>query len=198
MKFLFPLFFLVIMGFILTSCGDDEPMPPPAENEEEIITDVTLVFTPSGGGTAVTARASDPDGDGPQDLQILDNIELSANASYTLTMNILNSLTGENIGEEIEMEGDEHQFFFAWTNNAFSNPTGNGNIDNSSDPMNYLDTDTNGLPLGLATEWDTGNALLDGTFRVILKHQPGSKSANSGSNTGDTDIDLSWVLNING
>ncbi|MEM6771138.1 MAG: hypothetical protein AAF597_11180, partial [Bacteroidota bacterium] len=36
---------------------DDDPGAPPCENEEEVITDVTLTFTPVDGGDVVTARA---------------------------------------------------------------------------------------------------------------------------------------------
>ncbi|MEL7428310.1 MAG: hypothetical protein AAFN81_35420, partial [Bacteroidota bacterium] len=55
---------------------EDDPDAPPCENEEEIITDVILTFTPVDGGTPVTAAAQDPDGEGPLDLVVLDDIEL--------------------------------------------------------------------------------------------------------------------------
>ena len=53
------------------------------------------------------------------------------------------------MNEEIEEEAAEHQFFFAFTEGAFTNPTGNGNIDNASDPIVYNDTDGNGIQLDL-------------------------------------------------
>jgi hypothetical protein len=47
----------------------------------------------------------------------------------------------------------------------------------------------------LETSWTTG-AASSGTFRVVLKHQPGLKSATSGSSTGETDLDITFETNI--
>ena len=149
---------------IFTACEDDDVVPE-EEEEMEVITDVTLVFT-SDAGAVVTASAQDPDGEGVQELVVLDEIQLQAGTNYTLTFDIMNNLEtpGESIGEEIAEEDDEHQIFFAWTEGAFSNPTGNGNIDNASDPVNYNDADGNGNPLGLNTSWTAG----DPTTRLLL------------------------------
>ncbi|MEO0722974.1 MAG: T9SS type A sorting domain-containing protein [Bacteroidota bacterium] len=178
---------------------EDDPDAPPCENEEEVITDVTLIFTPVAGGTPVTASAQDPDGEGPLDLQILDDIELLESTEYVLTFELLNSIEGEDITEEIEEEDDEHQFFFAFTDEIFVSPAGDGNVDNRDDPLNYDDMDENGLPVGLVTSWETecDEETSTGTFRVILKHQPGIKSDMSTVNDGGTDIDLEFVINVN-
>jgi len=184
------------IGIFSMGCGDDDI--PEAENEEEIITDVTLTFTPAGGGTAIIASAQDPDGEGPEELQITKDIELEANTSYVLTLALENSIEGESITEEVEEESDEHMFFFGWTSGLFSDPTGDGNIGSSSrnDPMNYDDKDVNDLPVGLTTSWTTGDAA-SGSFQLILKHQPGSKSATSTSEDGESDIDITWNVSIN-
>ena len=181
---------------IFTACEDDDVVPE-EEEEMEVITDVTLVFT-SDAGAVVTASAQDPDGEGVQELVVLDEIQLQAGTNYTLTFDIMNNLEtpGEDIGEEIAEEDDEHQIFFAWTEGAFSNPTGNGNIDNASDPVNYNDADGNGNSLGLNTSWTTGSAS-NGTFTVQLQHQPDVKTATSGATDGDTDFALTFNLNIN-
>lgn len=201
----------LLLGLVLTAslvfaagCGDDDDMDPEEENEEEVITDVTLTFTPDGGGTAITASAEDPDGDGPQDLEITDDIVLQANTTYTMTMELLNALDPddvESISEEVEEEADEHMFFFAWTGDVFSDPTGNGNADNRADDVNYNDEDGGGLPLGLSTGWTTGDAG-SGTFRIVLKHQPeapdGSavKTETSSISDGDTDVDITWDITV--
>lgn len=105
---------------------------------------------------------------------------------------------GFDIAEEIEEESDQHQFFFSFTNNAFSDPTGNGNIDNASDAIHYDDEDVNGNPLGLETSWTTGNGLdQTGEFTVRLQHQPDIKTATSGAADGDTDLELTFDLYIN-
>lgn len=192
-----------IFAITLTGCKKDKDLPivPPAvENEMEVITDVKLIFTnTSNSSDIVEARAQDPDGAGVQELVILDSINLDTSKTYTLTYEIFNNLEtpGENVGDEIASENKEHQFFYSFSNNAFANPTGNGNIDNASDPINYNDTDGNGNPVGLSTTWTTSSTQLStGTFTVRLQHQPDVKTSTSGANDGDTDFELSFVLNI--
>jgi len=188
---LLPLLSLVVF----TSCEEDN-VAPDEEHEEEIITDIKLIFTPAS-GSVVTARAQDPDGEGVQELQVLDAINLAQGTTYILTFEIMNNeeTPGEDIGEEILEEADEHQIFYSFTDGAFTDPNGNGNIDNASDPVNYGDSDANGNPVGLNTQWTTGLAS-SGTFTVRLQHQPDVKTSTSTANTGDTDFELTFVLNI--
>ena len=187
-------------GLCFASCSDDDV--PPAENDEEVITDVTLTFTNSADPTdVVTALAQDPDGEGIEELEVKDAINLKPETTYTLTLQIENKLDAndpEDITEEIAEEDHEHQFFFSFSNDAFSNPAGNGNIDTASDPLVYKDEDENGNPVGLSTTWTTSAAALAaGTFTVRLLHQPdGLKTATSGVEVGDADFDLTFVLNI--
>jgi len=190
------LLYAVLTLFIFTACEEDEAAPD-EENEIEVITDVTLVFT-SDAGTVVTASAQDPDGAGVQELVVKDEIKLQSGTTYTLTFDVMNNLEspGESISEEIAEEDDEHQIFFAFTEGVFSNPTGNGNIDNASDPINYNDADGNGNPLGLNTTWTAGDPTTDASFTVQLQHQPDVKTSTSGSTDGDTDFELLFRLTI--
>ena len=191
---------LMATGLFFASCSDDDA--PEAENDEEVITDVTLTFTNTADPTdVVTAMAQDPDGEGIEELEVKGAINLKAEATYTLTLQIENKLDTndpEDITEEIEEEDHEHQFFFSFSNDAFSNPTGNGNIDKASDPLVYNDKDENNYPVGLSTTWTTSaSALAAGTFTVRLQHQPdGLKTATSGVEAGDADFNLTFVLNI--
>jgi hypothetical protein len=182
----------------LSSCKKDDPKP---ENIPEAITKATLTFTPAG-GAAVIVTATDPDGDGPLPRTLSGPVNLVKNVSYTLKITLINELAKPtdpeyDITEEVEEEADEHMFFFAWTNNTFSSPTGNGNVDNRSDAVNYNDSDSKGQPLGLETSWTTINATGSGTFQVILKHQPDLKSATSKSTDGESDLDVTFTLNVN-
>lgn len=191
---------LLAASVSLTSCSDDDDAAPAAEDEVEQITDVTLVFTnTTNTNDVVRARAQDPDGIGAQELTILNQITLSEGATYNLTFEIFNNLDAddpEDIGEEILEEDEEHQIFFSFTDGAFSNPMGNGNIDNASDPINYEDEDEDGNPVGLETVWTTGAASTGGEFTVRLQHQPDLKSATTGADDGDTDFELTFVLNV--
>ncbi len=191
---------LLFTAITIVSCSDDDDAPE-EEEELEVITDVTLVFTNQADASdVVMASAEDPDGTGVQGLQVLDEITLSADTQYTLTFEIFNNLEtpGEDIGEEILEEDNEHQFFFSFTEDAFDSPMGDGNIDTASDPINYDDVDENGNPVGLSTSWTTpASATLDGgTFTARLQHQPDIKTATTGANDGDTDFNLTFVLNI--
>ncbi len=169
----------------------DNPDAPPCENEEEIITDVVLTWTPTGGGDPIVVRAQDPDGEGPMELQTED-LSLVQNTEYTLSIELSNSIEGEDITEEIREEDDEHMFFFGWTDGMFTDPAGDGNIDNRPDSVAYLDFDENGLPVGLQTRWETSAEMMGGSFRVVLKHQPDLKDENTTVNDGGTDVDLTF------
>ena len=188
---------------ILSGCKDDDPKK---ESTPELITKATLTFTPTGGGTTVVVTATDPDGEGVQDIAVNGPINLATNKTYTLTIALINELAAStapeyNITNEVEEEGIQHQFFFAWTNDVYSDPTGNGNIDNRSDPVNYTggsnSKDVNNRPLGLTTTWTSAVNAASGTFRGLLKHQPDLKSDTSDSNTGETDLDITFTININ-
>lgn len=191
---------LLVASFAMTliSCDDDDPKK---EDTPELITKVTLVFTPDGGGTPVVATATDPDGEGIQDIKTDGPINLAANTSYTMTIQLINELANPNdeaynLTAEVQDEGDEHMFFFGWTNNVFSNPEGDGNIDSRNDAVNYEDKDEDGLPIGLTTSWTTSTSAALGTFRIVLKHQPDLKSTNSTSSTGESDLDIEFDITV--
>ncbi len=194
------LLLLFMMGTLvfLSSCKKDDPTP---ENIPELITKAKLKFTPTSGAT-IEVTATDPDGEGVQDIKIDGPINLVKGTTYTLSLELLNELyksteEGYNISDEIAKEADEHQFFFEWTDGVFSNPVGNGNIDNRNDPVNYgSSVDSKGLPLGLTTSWTTSATATSGTksFRVLLKHQPEIKSATSTSTDGESDLDITFTI----
>jgi hypothetical protein len=126
---------------------------------------------------------------------------LAADSDYTLTLTLINELAsptdpGYDISAEVEEEGAEHLFFFSWTNNVFSDPSGDGNIDDRKHTVYYNDADENGLPIGLSTNWSSSLNAASGKFRVLLKHQPDLKSQTSNSSDGETDLDIEFVINI--
>lgn len=186
----------ILFLLVFVSCGDDDV--PEAENEEEVINEVTLSFMPAGGGQTLVFNYVDPDGEGTEPA-VKDDISLEANTIYTLNVSFKNTVgeSDENLTQEIQDEGAEHQIFYGWTGSLFTNPKGLGNIgvDNKDSDMNYLDKDANGLPIGLQALWET-DAARTGTFRLLLKHQPGLKTATSSSVDGETDVDITWNINI--
>ena len=191
-----------MLACLLTGCKNNDLVK---EDVPELITKVSLTFTPSGGGTEIVVTATDPDGEGVQDISVDGPVNLNPAETYILTLSLINELANTtdpeyNISAEVEEEGDEHMFFFSWTNNVFANPSGDGNIDNRSDPVNYTGAtnslDANNLPLGLTTTWTTATGSSTGNFRVLLKHQPELKTDTSGSGVGETDLDITFTINI--
>ncbi|MEO1254462.1 MAG: hypothetical protein AAFY41_06205 [Bacteroidota bacterium] len=203
MKIKNPIFLLSLLLSlaVIVSCSDDDgaSMDDDDDNEEEeTITEVILTFTPDDGGDDVTARWFDADGDGAGDPTI-ETIELIEGVEYDLSITLTNTLEDpdEDKTAEILSEDDEHMFFFGFTAGTFADPTGNGNVDNRSDDINYNDQDENGLPVGLSTTWTAGeHTEATGEFNVVLKHQPGEKSATSDISIGGTDLDIDFPIDI--
>ena len=192
------LLFITFLISFLVGCGGNDPVK---EDIPELITKATLTFTPVT-GSLVVVTATDPDGQGIQNIKVDGPINLVKSMRYTLTIQLLNELAKPtdpeyNITDEVKKEGAEHQFYFSWTSEIFSDPTGNGNIDNRADKVNYKDVDTNNLPVGLITEWTAASSVSGSYFRIVLKHQPELKSATSTFNDGETDLDISFTINVN-
>lgn len=184
-NFLFTLLFTT--GILFYSCSDDEePVPV---NEEEVITTMTITLAPQGGGTQVTLQTRDLDGDGPNAPVVTVSGPLSSGQVYNGTIELLNETESpaENITEEVEGEGEEHQFFFVV----------GGSLDLDTD---YADQDGDGNPVGLAFT-ATAGAASTGTLTVVLRHDPDKDAAgvsdgdiaNAG---GETDISQDFPVEI--
>ncbi|MCU0419375.1 MAG: hypothetical protein MUC38_06925 [Cyclobacteriaceae bacterium] len=193
---------------VFSACEDDDPTP---ENVPEVITRAELTFTAidNSSAPAVVVTATDADGIGSaEELEADGPINLRANVTYALSIKLYNDLfdageEGYDVTEEVDEEDEEHWFFFGFTSGVFSNPTGNGNIISASFPNNgtvrYADEDDDGRPLGLLTNWTTinDNSGSGKIFRVILKHfDEVEKTDDSTSDDGETDIDVTFVINV--
>jgi len=187
----------LIIPLVLLGCVEE----PVKESTPEMITKVTLTFTSEAGGPDIISSATDPDGDGVQNISSDGVTILEQDKIYNLSITLINELVDPsspeyNVTHEIEETGDEHLFYFGWTNNIFSIPSGNGNIDNRLDEISYADQDNNGLPIGLTTTWKTTMGTQKGTFRILLKHQPGLKSGTSESTVGETDLAVTFEIEV--
>ena len=183
---------------LMTSCEAEEPT---REDSPEMITTVIVTFTPKDGGEPVISKAVDPDGDGIRNIASDGPVTLKAETTYRLTLGMYNDLADKDsdeydISAEVEHEGDEHMLFFGWTNHLFSDPPGDGNLDFREDPVLYDDADDNGLPLGLQTTWTTASQAT-GVLHIVLKHQPDLKNETSTSEEGESDLDVSFEIEVN-
>ena len=156
---IFTLFALLAAG-----CGSDGT--DDGGNEEEVITTVTMTFTPDVGGPVVVAAFDDPDGDGG-DPPTIDNIALSAQ-SYALAITFENRLEdpAEDITQEIADEDGEHQIFLTGT--AVDGPAN----EQAGAPLThtYSDADENGNPVGLVNAIAAASGT--GILTVTLRHLP--------------------------
>ncbi|MFP9100186.1 type 1 periplasmic binding fold superfamily protein [Flavobacterium sp. RHBU_24] len=170
----------------LSACSDDDTAQP--VNEEEVITTVTATFTPQGGGSAITLASRDLDGDGPDAPVVTASGSFTAGTAYNGTITFLNELSSpaDNITEEVEEEGEDHQVFFQ--------QSGLGTF-------TYTDADADGKPIGLAFTYTAAAAPTTGTLTVTLRHLPNKSAANvaAGDITnagGATDAEVTYNVTI--
>lgn len=207
---------LVPLALALPACdsgeddhGDDDGHE---HGESEVISRVTLTFTPDGGGDAVVASFDDPDGDGGMSGSS-EPITLDAGTTYTMTVEFINGLEDpeEDITEEIREEAEEHMVLVY--GDAVTGPAGVG-----SDVLvthDYADVESDyganaegdDLPVGLANTIMATNA---GTaeFHVMLRHLPELNGApqktgdlvdifaSGGAVAGEVDVDVEFDLTV--
>jgi hypothetical protein len=176
---------LALLAVLFSSCLKENLEE---ENEEEVITTLQLTFDPEGVGNNVVYTFDDPDGPGGV-LPTQDSIILSPNKTYNVTLQLLNkTLTPpEDITEEVAAEPEAHRFYYipgAGTNIAVSN----------------LDTDPDGIPLGISSTWTT-SAAATGTMKVVLRHYPGNppdKAMNDPVNSpkSSTDVEIDFFTAV--
>jgi hypothetical protein len=177
---------MISLAFASCKKDKDEVVTPPSQNEEELITTVTLSFKKSPTATdSVTFSWKDLDGDGGNP-PVIDAITITSDYTY-MSVHILNESNPadiKDITEEIKEEADEHQLFYT-TSTSFMNLT-------------YLDRDDNNVPIGLRMELSGLTATSDGTLQVILKHQPGIKPTSGLGNAslGASDFDVTFPITI--
>lgn len=174
---------LLFIGF--TSCNDD----PEDEPEEELITNMNLIFTPISGGDALTFTFEDLDGQDGGNAPVITGATLAANTSYSVFIELFNETEtpAENIGDEVAEEADEHQFFFQVS----------GGLNLS---FAYSDSDSDGNPIGIETLMTTGDPS-SGNLRVTLRHEPDKNAENVsiGDITnagGSTDVEADFDVRI--
>jgi hypothetical protein len=185
--------YALIMATVVTlsSCSNDDNNDAPV-NEEELITTVTAIYTPVGGGTAITLQYKDLDGEGANAPVITVSGNFEKSKTYNGVLTFKNELTNpaEDITLEIIEEGVDHQVFYQTTGtvNAFSYGTATSNID------------ANGLPVGLQSVFTTTDAA-SGTLTITLRHQPVKNASNVASGditnaSGSTDAEVSFPISV--
>lgn len=183
MKRLLP---LALLALTWTACQTDEPEECTLPNEGEVITTVTLTFTPET-GDAVEWTFDDPDGDGGED-GMTTTAPLAANTTYTVVATLLDASQdpAEPIHEEVAEEAEEHQMFYV--------------VSGANITFTYNDTDANGDPLGLEMTAVTGEAST-GEVTVTLRHEPnkageGVAAGDPTNAGGETDVEVTFDADV--
>lgn len=181
----------LVAALTFSSCSNDNDSPAPV-NEEELITTITAIYTPVGGGTAITLQYKDLDGEGANAPVISVSGAFAKNKTYNGTVTFKNELANpaEDITPEILEEGEEHQLFYEKTGtlNPFTYGTASSNFDK------------NGKPIGLQSVFVTTEAA-SGTLTITLRHELNKSAANvaAGDITnagGSTDAEVSFPISV--
>ncbi len=180
-------FFALLAFFSLVSCSKDEEII--AVNPEEVITTVTIVFTPADGSSLVTLTSRDLDGEGPNNPIVTVSGTFAQNKTYNGDVRVLNEYVSpsEDKTSEIISEGVDHQFFYQKTGNlpAFNYAP------MTTTPTNF---DSNGQPVGNKTVFVTTTAAT-GTLKITLRHEgdktnPNVVNGDITNATGATDFEV--------
>ena len=171
---------LILLVLSVAACDSNEPDEEGA-GEEELITRVVLTLV--GGGETISAEADDPDGDGTN-FQI-DTITLQSGTTYTGSIDLFDDVNGEDIGEEVAEEDDEHQFFYTPSGGIAGRVT-----------VTITDTDGAGLPVGLAFTLTVSNGgAASGSLNVVLSHFD-EEPKNGTDRSDETDVDVTVPVTI--
>lgn len=102
---------LFISSILLSSCSDDHDEEG-HDHEEELITTVTYTLT--NGTDIVTLKFQDLTGGSIEDATYAISGPLTANTTYTGSVELLNETESpaDNITIEVQEEGNEHEFFY--------------------------------------------------------------------------------------
>ncbi|MCF2498867.1 hypothetical protein [Dyadobacter chenhuakuii] len=154
--------------------GDDVQI----DDENELITSVTLKFTEDGTTNVQSFSYKDADGDGGNAPTQFDTIALKPHKTYTVAIELLDEskTPADNITEEVAEESDEHLFVYTPSPSTLLTYT-------------YGDKDENNFPIGLTGKAVTTAAGL-GKLKVQLRHQPDTKNGTPGPGSDDVNLDF--------
>lgn len=188
------LFAALTMGF--ASCESEDPEK---ENEGEVITDVTLKFQEVDAsnnpiGTAVSFKASDPQGIAVGASPTIQTVNLTRGKKYLMTIEVFNGIAKEDITKEILAEAAKHQFYFlgaAFTSNIMT--------------IAYADAGSIALGLRNLVTVSSSPGTNNTSMRVVLRHDL-NKSFTGANNPnfanfvqagGETDLDITFPVVLN-
>lgn len=190
------LYLVALLAIGIASCNSEDPEK---ENDGEVITDVTLKFQELNSsnelvGSVLSFKASDPQGIEVGKTPTVQSISLTKGKKYQMTIEVTNSIAGEDITQEILTEAAEHQFFFlgpVFDSNIFS--------------IQYADA--GGIVLGLknTVTVSSSTGTNNSSMRVVLRHDLNKSFAGANNPNfanfvqagGETDLDITFPVILN-
>tara|TARA_R110002012_G_scaffold322098_1_gene555458 strand:- start:27939 stop:28559 length:621 start_codon:yes stop_codon:yes gene_type:complete len=188
---------IALVLFAFSSCSSEDPVP---ENDGELITDVTLTFQEldeSGNavGDSFDFTASDSEGIEVGGTPTVETVMLEKGKTYEMTIDVYNSLAEEDITEEIQAEGDEHQFYFlgsAFTSSPFLS-------------YEYNDDGTELIGLKGIVRVQQSPGFNNANIQILLRHAldknyPGAENPNFQEYAqagGESDLDITFPVVLN-
>ena len=205
MRLSFYIILIVLTGACRKELGD--PRKPQLPEHEEIVTTFLISFSDSASGTSVDYFFRDPDGhEGPEEgyfgssdtAGLRSEITLNKESTYDCRIFLLNEseVPADTVSNSVLEESETHMLFFDTGKSRVINsaPHTVAN-DDLSLVITYLDTDKNGLPLGLYTRWRTGRVPHAGSpLKIILKHQDENKDGSFAP--GETELEVAFTLTV--
>ena len=199
--FIKPIITLFLFILIFACSKDEDPEPA---HEEEVITLVTLEVTKVGSSETIKYNFEveghdhdhddddhDDDDDDHDDHEgEHTEIELEANSSYNVSMLIYNDTDPnniENVTLEIIEEVDDHQVFYAITDELSGFSIASASNDTK---------DSDGKPLFIKTTWTTTGET-SGDVVGYLIHEPTSKIGSTRNDFGGaTDFEIEFEVHV--
>lgn len=176
-----PLLLLASLPF-LAGCDAQ----PHDHGDQELITRVRLVLSAQGQPNVV-AEWLDTDGPGGA-APTVSGLNLQAGVTYAGTLELTDTINGEDISAEIAAKRETHQFFFTPGGDVASRMT----VTRTDAP------DGAGKPVGLTfSVATTGTAAATGTLRVELFHYDRAQDKQADSRAGgETDVDVTFPVTL--
>ena len=175
---------MVVILTVLILSGCRKEYNREEDNENELITTITLSTTESGSTDTLDYVWEDVDGPGGADPEI-DTIVFEHGKNYDISLSLFDKtkIPFENTTTEIEEESNVHRFYFQ--------PDGGTGI-TISDP----DKDINGLTLGLVNKLNTTQPAT-GHISITLRHYPdGGKGEEDAVNSPKSTTDAEAIFPV--
>ncbi|MEM1056240.1 MAG: hypothetical protein AAGI52_11990 [Bacteroidota bacterium] len=180
---------LLALAFALTLTACDSGAEG---NEQELITEVTVTLAnTTNASDTITIVASDSDGDGAGITFSPARVTLTPGATYTGSVELRDTINGEDITEEIEEEAEEHLFSYSVS------PSTAGAVTITDTESDYVMGDENGgdFLVGLDFQFTVaGGASGNGTLNAILYHFDDEPKTGSAVTSDEIDIDIDFPV----